>query len=94
MSACVIGYINVRDSQKWAAYRKQVPATILPFGGEVIFRGSQVAVLSGQHVYADTVVIRFPDREAVERWYQSDAYQALIPLREQAADMVLIAYQA
>jgi uncharacterized protein (DUF1330 family) len=94
MSACVIGHVNVRNSGRWAEYRKQVPATIAPFGGEVIFRGSKVVVLSGQHGYADTVVIRFPDKEAVEEWYRSEAYQALIPLRDQAADVVLIAYQA
>jgi uncharacterized protein (DUF1330 family) len=93
MSACVIGHINVRDSERWAEYRTRVPATIAQFGGEVIFRGSQAAVLSGQHAYADTVVIRFPDKDAVEAWYRSEVYQALIPLRDEAADVVLIAYQ-
>jgi uncharacterized protein (DUF1330 family) len=39
-------------------------------------------------------VIRFPDRAAVEGWFASDAYQALIPLRERAADLVLVSYEA
>jgi uncharacterized protein (DUF1330 family) len=50
-------------------------------------------VLSGEHQHDDAVVIRFPDPGAVAGWYGSAAYQALIPLREQAAEMVLITYE-
>jgi uncharacterized protein (DUF1330 family) len=39
------------------------------------------------------VVIRFPSLEAADGWHQSAAYQALIPLRNQAADVVLITYE-
>jgi uncharacterized protein (DUF1330 family) len=38
-------------------------------------------------------VIRFPDRSALRGWFDSPAYQALIPLREQAADVVLLGYE-
>jgi uncharacterized protein (DUF1330 family) len=50
--------------------------------------------LSGEHVHTDSVVIRFPDADAVNGWFNSPAYQALIPLREQAAEMVLVSYAA
>ena len=60
----------------------------------MIFRGRRVAVLSGEHPYLDTVVIRFPDAAAAAGWYASSAYQALIPLREQAADVALISYDS
>ena len=92
MSACVIGHITVRDEGKWAEYRAQVPATLAPWGAELLFRGQLAAVLSGHHAHSDTVVIRFPDTAAVAGWYQSAAYQALIPLREQAADLVLVTF--
>jgi uncharacterized protein (DUF1330 family) len=39
------------------------------------------------------VVIRFPDLKAVDGWYASAAYQALIPLRQEAADMDLLSYE-
>lgn len=51
-------------------------------------------MLTGEHPYTDTVVIRFPDAEAITGWYGSPGYQALIPLREQAAKMVLISYES
>jgi len=94
MSAYVIGHITVKDQEKWKEYRRKVPSTLAPWGGEVIFRGRKVAVLSGEHPYVDAVVIRFPDTKAAEGWYGSTDYQALIPLRQQAADTVLISYEA
>jgi uncharacterized protein (DUF1330 family) len=94
MSAYVIGHITVKDPDKWQRYRERVPATLAAWGGEVFLRGQRVAVLSGDHAHADTVVIRFPDTNAVSGWYGSTEYQALIPLREEAASMVLICYES
>jgi uncharacterized protein (DUF1330 family) len=53
-----------------------------------------VKVLSGEHSYMDTVVIRFPDAGSAAGWYASADYQTLIPLREQAADIVLISFES
>lgn len=92
MSACVIGHIRVKDDEKWAQYRAQVPATLAPWGAELLFRGKLAAQLSGEHAHTDTVVIRFPDLAAIDSWYASSAYQALIPLRQQAADLTLTAF--
>ncbi|MGO9613725.1 MAG: DUF1330 domain-containing protein [Dissulfurispiraceae bacterium] len=92
--AYVIGHITVKNPEKWAVYRMKVPATLAEWGAEVVFRGKKVDVFSGIHEHIYTVVIRFPDVAAAKNWYQSSAYQALIPLREQAADMVLVCYSA
>jgi len=91
--AYVIGHITVKDPDKWAEYRSRVPSTLVNWQGEVLLRGRRVAVLSGEHRYDDAVVIRFPDPSSVAGWYGSAAYQALIPLREQAAEMILISYE-
>lgn len=92
-NAYVIGHITVRDAAKWDAYRGAVPATLAPWGAELVLRGKRMAILAGEHTHADVVVIRFPDQAAVDGWHSSAAYQALIPLRQQAADVVLLAYQ-
>ena len=93
MGAFLIGHITVKDSAKWLEYRSKVPATLVPWQGQVIFRGQRLAVLSGEHAFTDTVVIQFPEADSIERWYGSPAYQALIPLRQQAAEMVMISYE-
>lgn len=92
MPAYVIGHITIKDTAKWDEYRRRVPATLAPWGGEVMLRGRRMAVLSGAHAHADAVVIRFPDSTAIEQWYASAAYQALIPLRMAAAEMDLVSF--
>ena len=91
-TACLIGHITVKDEALWAEYRSKVPATLAPWGGELLLRGKRFAVLAGEHSYTDVVVIRFPDQAALDGWHASAAYQALIPLRQRAADVVLLGY--
>jgi uncharacterized protein (DUF1330 family) len=90
--AYVIGHITVKDPEKWVRYREQVPATLVPWGAELVFRGRRAATLAGEHPHDDVVVIRFPSPDAAAGWHASSAYQALVPLREQAAEVVLLSY--
>lgn len=94
MTAYVIGQITVKDADKWAEYQSRVPATLAPWNAELVLRGKRAVVLSGQHPHSDTVVIRFPDSESVVEWHNSAAYQELVPLRNQSADVALISYEA
>lgn len=92
MTAYVIGHLNVLDEAKWQEYREQVPDTLKPWSAQVVLRGNHGETLAGNFDYSDTVVIKFPDRETIQSWYDSAAYQALIPVREAAAEMVLMIY--
>jgi uncharacterized protein (DUF1330 family) len=91
--AYLIGHITVKNEDKWANYRNKVPATLEPWGAELVLRGKLSSVLSGNHSHSDTVVIRFPDLEALNSWYFSPEYQSLIPLRQKAAEMELLSYE-
>lgn len=92
-NAYVIGHITVKDQEKWSEYRSKVPGTLKAWEAELIFRGRLNSVLSGHHDHADTVVIRFPDLEALNSWYSSPEYQSLIPLRDEAADIDLLSFE-
>jgi len=92
--AIVIGHITVKHPGKWEDYRARVPTTIAPWKGEVAFRGRRAAVLGGTHAHDDVVVLRFPDLASAHAWFRSPAYQALIPLRMEAADVDLISYES
>lgn len=92
--AYVVGHITVKNQEMWAEYRSKVPETLAPWGGELVFRGKQVAALSGKNSHPDIVVIRFPTITAVNGWFSSPAYQSLIPLRQQAAEMILLSYES
>lgn len=93
MPAYLIGHITVLDPAKWARYRAGVPATLAPHGGELVLRGRNARVLHGSHGRSDVVVLRFPDTAAVGRWHDSAAYRALVPLREEAAEVDLVCYE-
>lgn len=92
-NAYLVGHITVKQPAMWAEYRSKVPDTLARWGGELIFRGRQVAALAGENPHSDIVVIRFPNITALNGWFSSAAYQALIPLRREAAEMVLLSYE-
>ncbi len=91
--ACVVGRIEVRDAEAWAEYCRLVPSTLTAWNATVVARGSGALASTGAAFESDMVVIRFPDLDAIEGRYRSAAYQALIPLRDQAADVVIVGYR-
>lgn len=92
MPAYVIGQIRIKDPALWADYKRQVPDTVAPWQGEVLARGATLDVLSGASAHTEMVVIRFPDAAALRGWHDSPAYQALVPLRLRAAEILLVSY--
>jgi uncharacterized protein (DUF1330 family) len=92
--AYVVGHITVKDEALWTQYRNTVPNTLAPWNAELVFRGHQMRALSGECSHADIVVIRFASLADADGWHNSAAYQALIPLRQQAAEVVLTTYEA
>ncbi|MDY0057036.1 MAG: DUF1330 domain-containing protein [Methyloversatilis sp.] len=93
MSHYVIGHIRVKDAAQWNDYRARVGATLQPFGAEVVMRGRVAQVFAGYWGGTDTVVLRFSDAAQARAWHDSPAYQALVPLREAGADVVLVGYE-
>jgi len=93
-AAYVVAHIAVRDEAKWAEYRGKVGATVAAWGGELMMRGTRKAVLYGEHPYTDVVLLRFPDAQAASDWHDSPDYQALVGLRTEAADAVLVSYES
>ncbi len=72
--------VRVKDEKNWEEYRSQVPVTLAKWGGEVVFRGTRLEVLSGEHGYTHTLFTRFPNTAAaIKSWYEapvSGAYPA------------------
>lgn len=90
--AYLVGQITVKNIEKWDKYRSRVPQTLEPWGAEVVFRGALHGMYSGETTHPDIVVIRFPSVAAADGWFASAAYQALLPIRQQAADVTLLSY--
>lgn len=92
MAAYLVGHISVRDPELWQVYVAGVQKSLIPFDSTIVFRGKRASILAGEHSYDQCVVIEFSDQDALQKWFHSDSYQALIPTRDKAADVVIITY--
>lgn len=66
-------------------YLRRIQGTLNPYGGRFLIHGGDVEVVEGKWPGA-LVVIEFPDREKVRAWYNSGAYQDILPLRTRNID--------
>ena len=81
MSALIIVDLTPTDKEKLTAYSTLAASTLLPFGGEFLAKGP-IEALHGDAAFSTKVVIQFPDRDSAVNWYNSKAYQEIIPVRE------------
>ncbi len=61
-------------------YLRRIDATLAPFNGRFISHGKTPEVVEGEWP-GHLVLIEFPDMEQARGWYESSAYQAILPLR-------------
>jgi uncharacterized protein (DUF1330 family) len=85
MRAYVIAAETVKDPAMFDLYRKEVPATLVPFDGKFVVRGAKLTVLEGEWPHPRLVIIEFPSRAAAEGWYNSAEYQRIISLRHKSS---------
>ena len=88
--AYLIGQISVTNPECYGLYASQVPQTIADAGGRYVVRGGHATQLEGQSVGDRNVVIEFPSREIAQAWYNSAAYQAILPHRLQNSTGALV----
>ena len=81
MVAYVIAEIAVTDPEVYEKYRAAAPASVAAFDGAYRVRGGAVTPVEGEAPTGRVVVLEFPDGEAARAWYESDAYQAVLPFR-------------
>lgn len=67
------------------AYLEGIDATLSSFQGHFVIHGGEKQALEGQF-RGDLIVVAFPDRQHAEAWYNSPAYQNLLPHRTQHSE--------
>lgn len=94
MASYLVGHITVKDEKLWWQYVSGVKDSLSTFDSKIVFRGKLVSVLAGSHEHNLVVVIEFSDHSILDNWFNSDKYQSLIPLRDEAADVVITTYES
>lgn len=87
MPALLSVTVKVKEPQGLKEYIGKVPATMAPFNAKMLSRGKITKTINGERSHQIEAVFEFNDSEAIDKWYNSDAYQAIIPLRDQVCDM-------
>ncbi len=85
---------TVHDEAEFARYRSVVMPTLQAFGGRFLVRGGSFSVVKGEMPFGQIAVVEFPSRAAAEDWYSSDAYQAVLPIRQGAAQCQFVIVDA
>src|SRR5688572_4414329 len=81
MTAYVIADVEIIDADGFKQYSQQVPETLEPYGGRFLVRGGALETVEGNFRPKRIVVLEFPDVTSAKAWYESPAYQRILPLR-------------
>ena len=73
--------VEIADPAAYEAYRTTVPDIIAAHGGKILMRGGNPQPLDGVMPHRRRVIVEFDSPDAVKAFYNSDAYQAIRPIR-------------
>ena len=90
MSAYIIADVTVTDPEKMAEYRVWSTRAMQEHGAEVLVRGGEFEVLEGPWTPSRLVVLKFPDRAAARRFYDSETYLRAREIRRDAGIMRMV----
>ena len=90
MSAYFIANLKIHDEDEYKRYLIYVGNTVEMYHGKYLAVDTNPEILEGKWDYSRLVLIEFPDREALKKWYYSPEYQNIIKMRFDSADSDII----
>jgi uncharacterized protein (DUF1330 family) len=85
VSSYFIALININDPALYEKYLAGFDKVFENFQGEVVAVEDNPRVLEGNWPAGRTVLIKFPDEQALRSWYESPEYQNLVRYRQEAS---------
>jgi uncharacterized protein (DUF1330 family) len=89
VSALLVVQNQWHDPGKRSEYAARLGATLVKYGGRVLFAG-EPALLEGRWVPPRLVLVEFPTLELLHEWYNSPEYAPLIRLRQAGAETNMV----
>lgn len=80
MASYLVTTYTITNPEGYKAYAAAVGPTIVSHGGKILVAGPGSVAIEGDPKPV-TVVLEFPTRDALQGWYDSAEYQAIIHLR-------------
>ena len=85
MAAYLIAFAKVKNATRLPDYSSAAGPTVVAAGGSIVTRG-KIRSLVGGFAADSCLVVKFADAAALDAWYHSPAYQALVPLRDEVME--------
>ena len=86
MAAYIVADLVVKGPETYSDYQSQVPDVITKYGGKFIVRGGELEIVEGDWDVNRLAILEFPDMAALRRFWDSEDYKAILPLRLTATD--------
>ena len=83
--AYLVAEVQVTDPDGWKQYIAALPATQAPYHVKTLTRAPAVALDASTPPSGAVAILAFNSMEDLKAWWNSPAYQAIIPLREKSA---------
>ena len=86
MAVTVVALVTVNDNEPWALgeYFRVTGPLLERAGAEIVQRFTVNEVVVGHRPAKTVVIVKYPDRAAVESVFGSAEYQAIKPIRDRA----------
>jgi uncharacterized protein (DUF1330 family) len=94
MSAYVIIDVQIKNPEKYEQVKKLTPPTVTKFGGKYLARGGKTLCLAGEWDPSRLVLLEFSDLDQVQEWLNSPEYNSVKALRDECADVTIVATEA
>src|SRR5580704_1991470 len=89
--AYLIAHVQVSDPDGWKQYISQLPGTLAPYHVKTLARAPAAALDASTPPAGSTVILAFNSMDDLKAWWNSPAYQAIIPIREKSAKTIAYA---
>ncbi len=86
MPAYMIARVKVHDPEGYEGYKAKASVAIEAHGGRYLVRGGALEVLEGEDSGARLVIVEFKDMDSAKAFYNSDAYQEAVKIRQPVSE--------
>lgn len=86
MSCYFIAQISIKNSEVYQKYIERASDVFSKYNGQYLAVDNEPEILEGNWDYSRAVLIKFPDKSSLHKWYNSADYQDILKYRLQAAE--------
>ena len=83
--AYVIAEVQVSDPDTFKQYLAALPGTLAPYKVRTLARANPTALDASTPPAGSLVILAFNSMDDIKAWWDSPAYQAIVPLREKSS---------